>query len=703
MTSDSDNNSRPAKARIRAATDVGGTFTDLVYYSVDPVTGEAGQVRIEKSGTTPPHFEKGVEDVLGRAGVDPISLEAFVHGSTVVINDITERKGVKVALITTAGFRDVLEIGRGNRPDLFNFNFQKPKPFVERYLRFELDERTNHKGEIQKPVHAAELEPLLAQMRADGVQAIAISFLHAYLNPENEQKAVAEIKRLWPQISVVASHELSREWGEYERTNTAVLAAYVHPKVSRYLSTLESRMRPPGGATSFYVMQSNGGVATVAAAQRNPLSIMESGPAGGIKAAAFVGRQIGVNNILALDIGGTTAKCALIHNGDVNVTTEYHIERTRKFPGYPIRTPVVDIVEIGTGGGSISWFDDGGKLHVGPQSAGAVPGPAAYGKGGGNMTTTDAHLVLGVIDPANFLGGEVVPDAAAIEAASKPLCDRLGVSKQELARGIVKIANANMTNALRQVSSNKGYDPRDFVLMAFGGGGPMHAVALAEELQISHVIVPANSSVFAAWGMLLTDLRRDYVKTDYLAFGDGAASKIAEAFAELKLLAHDDFESDRTGISLSSIQYDHRLRMRYAGQEHSVEVAAVVDANGAIAVERLVDDFHRTYEQHFSYRLPAAIEIVGFHLVATLPVEKPPLPRREGTGASAQLRKRAVDFGRGAIEDVPVFDGRALAPGQASGLAGPVVIQEPTVTLPVPAGYAVSVDDFGNYHIRAIR
>ena len=288
---------------------------------------------------------------------------------------------MKTALITTKGFRDVLEIARGNRPDLFNFNFRKPKPFVPRYLRAELDERVNFKGEIQKHADLSGLPELLAFFRAEQVQAIAVCFLHAYANPENEQRTVAEINALWPDISVLASHRISREWREYERTNTTVLSAYIHPIAQKYIESLEHKLAAAGFRGKPYIMQSNGGIATVEAAKANPISMVESGPASGIFAASYLGRVIGKENLIVLDIGGTTAKCALIEAGEVRVTTEYHIEKNQKSPGYPLQTPVSEIVEIGNGGGSIAWVDAGGKLHVGPQSAGALPGPAAYWQG----------------------------------------------------------------------------------------------------------------------------------------------------------------------------------------------------------------------------------------------------------------------------------------------------------------------------------
>ncbi len=684
---------------MRAASDVGGTFTDLVYYPIDPATGKPGAVQVAKADTTPPEFEQGVMNAMAKAGLSPEALDFFAHGSTVVINALTERKGVKTALITTQGFRDVIEIARGNRPDLFNFNFQKPRPFVERYLRAELAERCNFKGEQVKPVDLTPLPAILEHFRAEGVEAIAVAFLHAYVNPDNERRTVEAIRAAWPEVAVLASHGVSREWREYERTNTTVLSAYVSPIARRYIERLETRLRDGGFAQKPYMMQSNGGIATVEAAKANPITMVESGPASGIYAAAYIGRQIAEPNLIVLDIGGTTAKCTLIEDGQIKVSTDYYIERDGKSPGYPVQTPVSEIVEIGNGGGSIAWVDAGGKLHVGPQSAGARPGPAAYGRGGARPTTTDANLVLGRIDPASFVGGEIEPDWPAVALAFQPLCDRLSLSQTELARGVIRIANANMTTALRLVSTNKGYDPRDFALMAFGGGGAMHAVALAEELKVPRVIIPVNSSVFSAWGMLLTDLRRDYIRTRLTLLQPDSIETVRSVFAEIEAEAIGHFGDEGDG---RAPLFEYRADLRYLAQEHTVNIAFPLD--GARPVEDAIAAFHEAHEKRFTYRLDTAVQLVNFHLVATLPVDKPDLVERAVTGrllADAVKGARLVDFDTHGIHDATIYDGLRLEPGMT--LAGPAVIQEPAVTLPLPPGTRAEVDRFGNYHVHLAR
>ena len=490
---------------IRVATDVGGTFTDLLAFESDPLGG-GPLIRIAKPDTTPPNYEEGVIRVLEKARVDAASISFLTHGTTVVINALTERKGVKVGLITTEGFRDTLEIARGNRPNFFNLHYRKPEPFVPRRLRRELPGRMSYRGEELHPVDLSPLPGILADFAAEGVEAIAICFLHSYANPAHERAVLDEVGRLRPGTPAISSHQITREWREYERTSTTVLSAYVQPVAQRYLERLDAGLAERGFTGGLYVMQSNCGIDSPAALSRIPITMVESGPASGVWGAAELGRLIGEPDVIALGIGGTTAKCSLVQDSHVNIMTDYWIGRSRSSAGYPIMVPVVDLVEIGSGGGSIAWVDDYGKLHVGPRSAGAAPGPAAYGRGGGEATTTNANLWMRRINPDYFCGGELRADMGAAKRALEAVGAKLGVDTDEAARGIVRIANNNMVNALELVSVNRGFDPRDFTLVAFGGGGAMHAAALARELGIAKVVVPVAASVFSAWGMMMSDL-----------------------------------------------------------------------------------------------------------------------------------------------------------------------------------------------------
>ncbi len=570
---------------IRAATDVGGTFTDLVYFSTDPATGTQ-QIVTAKTDTTPPAYEQGVLGVLRKSGVNLEEIAFLAHGTTVVINALTERKGVLTGVITTEGFRDSLEIARGNRPDYFNLHYRKPPPFVPRHLRREVPGRLTVDGSERSPLDLSGLPAILDDFRAAGVRAIAVCLLHSYANPAHEQAVLERVRELWPEVSVVASHQITREWREYERTSTAVLCGYVQPVAERYLTRLAGGVRDGGFDGQLYIMQSNCGVDSVEKTQEIPITIVESGPASGFWGAAELGRLIGHPNVLALDIGGTTAKCSLIEGGHVRIISDYWIERSRRSAGYPIMVPVVDLVEIGNGGGSIAWVDDFGKLHVGPQSAGAMPGPASYGRGGTEPTTTDANLALGRINRDYFCGGEIEADMVAVDRSLDGVAERLGVDREEAARGIVRIANNNMINALKLVSLNRGYDPRDFTLVAFGGGGGMHAVALAAELGIRKVVIPRAADVFSAWGMLMSDLRRDYFVTRLVTLDDRGGDRVDELLGEMAETAYAQF--DREGVPRDRVRFLRYGNLRYENQEHGVEVLLPEGRFDAAAVERLV-------------------------------------------------------------------------------------------------------------------
>lgn len=425
---------------MRVAVDIGGTFTDLFYLD------DQNQIGMAKCDTTPPNYDEGVIDVISRTRIPGELIDTFIHGTTVIINALTERKGVKTGLITTKGFRDVLEIARGNRPDLFNVRYQKPEPFVPRYLRLEVSERLNYKGEVLVALAEEEVRAAVAQLQAEAVQAIAVAFLHAYTNPVHEMLALQIIKEVWPEVEVTASHQVTNEWREYERTSTAVLNAYVKPIAASYIDRLDNHLRNIRVRGNKYIMQSNSGTTTFAQAKETPINMLESGPVAGVFGSVVLGKMLKEQNIIAFDIGGTTAKCSLIDRGEVKVTTDYHIERNERSAGYPVKVPVVDIVEIGNGGGSIAWIDDAGLLKVGPQSAGALPGPVAYGKGGEDPTTTDANLVAGRLDPGNF---ENKVDMEAVRAAiQKRIAQPLHVSVDEAALGIIRIAKFKYAKCL---------------------------------------------------------------------------------------------------------------------------------------------------------------------------------------------------------------------------------------------------------------
>ncbi|WP_281974599.1 hydantoinase/oxoprolinase family protein [Halobacillus litoralis] len=672
---------------MRVATDIGGTFTDLVY--VD----EGGKLGIAKSHTTPPNFEQGVMDVIEKSDIDESSIETFIHGTTVIINALTERKGAKTGLITTRGFRDVLEIARGNRPDLFNIQYQKPKPFVERYLRQEVTERVNYKGEVLSALQTDEVKEIVEYFQNQEVEAIAIAYLHSYINPEHEKETVRLVKELWPEVAVTASHEVTKEWREYERTNTAALNAYVKPNATSYINKLNQKLIEHNTASNNFIMQSNGGTTTFEQGKEVPINIVESGPVAGIYGAAVLGEMIGEKNIIAFDIGGTTAKCSLIEDGEVKVSTDYYIERDDRRAGYPIKTPVVDIVEIGNGGGSIAWIDEAGALKVGPHSAGSVPGPVAYGQGGTEPTTTDANLLAGRLSPSNF---DYDVNLNLVEKAiDEKIAAHFSMTAVEAALGIIRIANSNMLNALKLISIRKGHNPKDFTLVAFGGGGSMHAPALAKELGVKKVVVPIASPVFSAWGMLMTDLRHDYINTYIRRLNDINLDEVNNQWSQLEKEAFDQFASE--GVDASRVEFNRFADMRYLGQEHTVKVPVPEDEWTDETIEEVIARFHELHEKNYTFKLiESPTEIVNLHMTGFGHVEKPKLSRMSEKGSVEESVKetRSVYFEEKEWVEVNVYD-RDKLPSERT-IEGPAIVEEKAATTVIYPGQAVYADVYGN-------
>ncbi|MBM3517081.1 MAG: hydantoinase/oxoprolinase family protein [Alphaproteobacteria bacterium] len=672
----------------RLATDVGGTFTDLVYFDE-----ASNALRVAKTLTTPADPSRGVIEAIDRAGLVAEAATYFVHGGTTVINAITEHNGVKTALVTTRGFRDVLEIGRGNRPDLYNLLFHTPASFVPRALRFEVGGRIGVDGRELEPLNLDDLDGLAASCQREKVAAIAIQLLHSYAFPAHESAAARYLRDRLPRVTVTASHEISREWREYERATTAVLNAYVQPIVQRYFDNLEARLRATGIRCALFAMQSNGGTTTFDWARTHPITLIESGPAAGVNGAALIGAQCREPNVISLDIGGTTAKCSLIEDGEPKVTTGYSLERTRVNPGYPVKVPVIDIVEIGAGGGSIAWLDEANRLSVGPVSAGADPGPASYGLGGIHPTVTDAMLLAGVLDPDDFAGGQIRLSREQAERAFAPLAERLGADTRAAARAVRRVVEANMINALKLVSVQRGYDPREFVLAAFGGGGPMHAAALGRELGVREVIVPRYPGTFSAWGMLATAPRRDIIRTRFLAQDAIGIADIKALFGEMQAEAEGYFAS---GEAHRAITFSHALELRYVGQEHVV--AFPIDLADA-TIEAILDAFHRAHERTYTFRLPdQPVEFVHFRLTAEAEVPRPRFERLASAAHAAEPKgRRPVDFIDDGVRETLIYARDALPAGFRT--AGPLVIEEASATTVVLPGQALAVDELGFLHI----
>ena len=672
----------------RLAIDIGGTFTDLVYFDE-----ASGRLDAAKSLSTPRELTRGVIDTIDSSALDPATVTFFVHGGTTVINAITERKGVKTALITTAGFRDVLEIARGNRPDMYNFRFQKPVPFVPRRLRFEVRERVDAQGRVREALRLDDLGPIVEQCRQQGVRAVAIQLLHSYLSSDHEARCAAYLREKLPGVAVTASHEITREWREYERANTAVLNAYVQPIVQTYFDTLASSLVTKGIVCPYTAMQSNGGTTSFQWAKEHPITLIESGPAAGMNGAALVGRLCDERNVIYLDIGGTTAKCAVIEDNKPKVTTEYKLEWSSRNPGYPVRVPVADIVEIGSGGGSIAWFDGAGSLHVGPQSAGSDPGPASYGQGGLEPTVTDAKLLTGVLDPDYFAGGQIKLDRELAAQAMRKVADRLGTSVVAAAIAVIRVADANMINALKLVSIQRGYDPRDFVLICAGGGGPMHAAPLGRELGVREIVIPRYPGYFSAWGMLATEPRGDFIQTKLSRATDTSIDQVREVFAGLEAEAQAYFQSDES-VTATEIDFERSIDLRYLGQEHSVTVP--VDPTAA-SVDSVLADFHGAHERAYTFRLAdTPVELVTFRLAATAQV---PLPKlnpvgTEGRSAKAALKgRRSIDLGEDGRHEATVYERDLLPAGFSCN--GPVIIEELSSNTLVHPGQGLTVDELG--------
>jgi N-methylhydantoinase A len=673
---------------IRVATDVGGTFTDLISYDE-----ASGAVVFSKSLTTVDDQSIGVLDAIEMAersglGVDGIGF--FVHGGTTVINAITERKGVKTALVTTAGFRDVLEIGRGNRPDLYDLRTRTPAPFVPRHLRFEVRERMSATGQVLLALDEEDIARCARECREQDVAAVAIIFLHSYANPAHEQQCAALLREMLRGISVCASHEISRQWREYERSNTVALNAYVQPIIQNYFDNLDAALQRKRINCPYYAMQSNGGIASFEQVVTAPLTLVESGPSGGVAGAARIGSEIGETDVLYLDVGGTTAKCSLIKAGQPKVDAEYRLEKTRNSPGYTVQVPVVDIVEVGAGGGSIAWLDPSGGLRVGPQSAGSTPGPACYGRGGVDPTVTDAKLALGILDPLTFAEGRLPLDVEGARSAIARVSLPMKLSVEQAALAIVKVAEESMTNALKLITIQRGHDPRDLVLIVSGGAGPLLAASLGRELNVKRTVIPMHPGIFSAWGMLAARPRADIRRTVLKTVCEQEMNSISQLFAELEQEANECF----AGTSAGKLKFHRHAEMRYRGQEHSVSVGL---SRGS--AEELLSDFHATHQKTFSFALmKATTEITMLHLQTEVLGEVIGLPKIQGnkqnTLDNALMGRRSVFLTRekGWVA-CNVYDRNRLPVG--SSIPGPALVEEPTTTTFVPSDQRFTRDETG--------
>ena len=672
------------------AVDIGGTFTDLVAYDTD---GHA--VAYAKSPTTYGNFVEGILDCFGKAKLEPRAANFVSHGTTLVINSLIQRKGAKAALVTTKGFRDVLEIARGNRPDPFDLHYRRDEPLIPRPLRFEVTERVGAKGEVVTALDTEALQPLAEKLKGLDIEAVAIFFMNSYANPAHEEQAADILRALLPGVYVTYSTDVTREWYEYERTSTVAANAYVGPQVTRYVRRLESDLEGKGFSGSLYMMGSNGGLLSVERTCQQPVGLVESGPIGGCIGAGAYAEALGFPNVIAFDMGGTTAKCALVENGRFSVESIYYAGGYVK--GFPIKSPVISIVEVGSGGGSIAWLDPQTRLHVGPQSAGSTPGPACYGQGGAEPTVTDANLVLGRLNPGRFLGGEMKLDVGAartaIEAIAKPLGFTGADGITRMANGIIALATVIMAGAIKTISVEHGLDPREFVLFCYGGGGPLHASALARDLSIPTVVIPPEPGNFSAVGMLLADARLDLSKTFTGVLNDSTIASLKDLFHAMEDEARAALVRDFGG---GEVMFQHYAEMRYTGQRHNIKVP-ISDRDSPAAIRAAFDrDYKRRYG-HADAR--AAAEFQALHLSAYTRLRRPELarlPRAQSTGGHGE--KRQVYFGEaGGMLDAAIYDRTTLAPGFKG--QGPALIEEYGSTTLIWPGDRFEIGTLGEIRI----
>ena len=673
--------------KYRIGVDTGGTFTDVAL-----ISEENGDILVTKVPSTPENSAVGVMDgvrqILSENDISEDDVSFFTHGSTVATNTLLERKGAKTALITTSGFRDILEIGRQTRPDLYNFRVRRSKPLIPRNLRCEIDERINAQGEVTQDIKKEDVHKLVEMIKENEIDSLVICLINSFLNNDNEIRLKNMLKEKFPDLSITISAEILPEIKEFERTSTVAVNGYVMPKMNFYLRDLESSLKDFGISSDLYIMQSNGGIITTDTAVEQPVRTVLSGPAGGVISGTDVSSQTGLNNLITIDMGGTSLDAALIENGEPQYTTNSQIN------DFPINVPMVEMHTIGSGGGSIAWIDSGGALRVGPHSAGADPGPVCYDKGGTEPTVSDANAILGRLNPDSILGGKMKMNLeGARKVVKEKIADPLGLSVEEAAEGILKVVNANMVRGIRVISVEKGHDTRDFSLLAFGGAGPLHAVDIAQELESKNVIVPLSPGINCAMGMLIADVRHDYVNSfisttahmDYDKLNQTMKVLEDEARAALKKQGFDD----------EHIEINHSIDLRYVGQAYDINIeleSAEVDTD---ILDKAVNNFHETHEKIYGFsRREESLESVNVRVSSFGLIEK--LESKKLEGASEQTvdyTTRDVYFD-GEFHETRIYQRSDLYPDYE--FEGPAIIEQLDSTAVVYPGQKTKVDAFGN-------
>ena len=681
----------------RLGIDIGGTFTDVAL--VNDVDGTIG---IAKTPTTPSDFGKavlsGLHDALDRYGVQPDEVSLLSHATTVVTNSILEENGARTALISTRGFRDVLELRRSARSDLYDMFQDPPRVLVPRHRRLEITERLDATGTVIVPLDESEIPGLIKELKDLEVEAVAISLLFSFLNDHHECRLGEALREALPGVAIFLSSEVLPEVREFERTSTTAVCAYVAPILGSYLKQLETATDSLG-LPKLHVMGSTGGVFDVREALRLPVNSVESGPAAGVIAAQLVGAQLGETNLISFDMGGTTAKASLIRDGQIEVTADYEVGGTGSQnrwvtgSGHPIRVPVIDLAEVSAGGGSIAWIDPAGSLRVGPHSAGAEPGPVCYGQGGDQPTVTDANLVLGYLDAHSLLGGDLPIDYQRAEyALQKKIGDPMNMTALQAAAAVREIVNNGMAEALRIVSIERGHDPREFSLVAFGGAGPVHAAALADELDIPRIIVPPIPGGFSALGLVMTDVRRDYARTLYRQLEDLPASDIEAVWSELQAQGEEMLRS--TGISPDLWRFRRSADLRYSRQAYELNVTAEPGEFTDKTKAELAGNFHSRHEQTYGHKnLTEPVHLVTLRLTAVGELGRLEIADTPRSDGASEKSRRPVWFAQTGTTDCSVHNRSSLAAGIS--LDGPVIVESLDSTLVVPPRWTARNDHNG--------
>jgi N-methylhydantoinase A len=680
--------------QLRVAVDIGGTFTDMAAFDET-----SGKLLFGKALSTHGELVKGIQSTIASADIDWRDGNLFLHGSTIAINTLLERNGANTALLITEGFRDIYEIGRVNRPDAYNLFFNKHQPLVKRSLRYEVAERLRADGSTHKPLDEAAVRELAKDLRGQGIEAVAVLLLHSYRNPAHEQRVKQILQEEIPGAFVCASHELSQEYREFERVSTAVANAYVGPRVSEYLGQLEDHLSGQGFGGDFYIVQSTGGLFPVEHAKVGCVRMLESGPAAGVIGAQAICAQLGMGDAIAFDMGGTTAKAGVISEGRPLTTGSALIGGYER--ALPIQIPMMDIHEVGTGGGSIARVETGNALRVGPQSAGSIPGPVAYGRGGTEPTVTDANLLLGRLDAEHFLGGELKLDLAGCQSQMQErIAGPLGLDPTAAADGILRIAVTQMSHAVKAVTTERGLDAGSFTMVVYGGAGPLHASAIAREIGIRKVLIPYAPGYFSAYGMLFSDLRYDYVRSVFRKLGDVSFDEIEAAYKTMEDEGRAALAA--SGIPADGVVIERAADMRYVGQEHAVTVDLPLKyfaAKDRSAIKQQFDELHKVRYGTSAPKEPA--DLVSLRVTVLGTMKKPPKHSvAAGTAtpdAGAVRAVKPVYFRSSGWADTPVYTRDRLLAGNL--ITGPALIEEHASTTVVQPGDDLRVDELGNLQI----